>query len=112
MIGAQSDSMGMDARGPEPTTEDKSGGPETQVSLEAEFVFGSNADRCAASVAGSIRPSSDGTICSGSKSGAMAGAISRILSDGRSKSCVWRLFGASDVGSNPSKIKSPRMSVV
>ena len=89
MTGAQSDSMGMDARGPGPTTENKSGGPETQISLEVESVFGFNTDRCAASMAGSIHPSLDGTICSGSKSGAMAGAICRILSDGRSKSCAW-----------------------
>ena len=32
MIGAQLDSMGMDARGPEHTTEDESGGPEVQIS--------------------------------------------------------------------------------
>ena len=76
MIGAQSDSMGTDARGPEPTTGDKSGGPMTQISLEVESVFGSNTDECAASVAGSIHPSSDGTICSGLIPGAAASAIS------------------------------------
>ena len=76
MIGAQSDSMGMDARGPGPTTEDKSGGLETQISLGAESMFGSNAEECAASVAGSIHPSSDGTICSRLKAGADVGAIS------------------------------------
>ena len=76
--------MGMDARGPEPTTEDKSGGPETQISLGAESVFGSNTDECAVSGAGSIHPSSEGTTCSGTKSGAVAGAMFRIMSNDRS----------------------------
>ena len=75
MIGAQSDSRGTDARGPEPETGDKSGGPVTQVSLEVEPVFGSNANECAVSVAGSIHPSSDGAIYSRLKAGAAAGAI-------------------------------------
>ena len=78
----------MDARGPEPTTEDKSGGPEIQISSGEESVFGSNADECAAFGAGSNHPSSEGTICSGLIPRANAGAISRILSDGRSKSCL------------------------
>ena len=87
MIGAQTDSVGMDACGSEPKTGDESGGPVTQISLEVESVFGSNADECASSMAGSIHPSSEGMICSVLIPGANAGAISRILSDGRSKSC-------------------------
>ena len=62
MIGAQSDSIGTDARGSEPMAGDESEGPMTQTSLEAKSVFGSIADECAASVAGSIHPSSEGTV--------------------------------------------------
>ena len=76
MIGAQSGSIGMDARGSEPMAGDESEGPMTQTSLEVKSVFGSIAIECAASVAGSILPSSDGTICTGSKAWAAAGAIS------------------------------------
>ena len=64
MTGAQLDSMGMGARGMEHTTRDESGGPEVQISSGEESVFGSNAEECAASGAGSIHPSSEGTICS------------------------------------------------
>ena len=87
MIGAQSDKIGTDARRPDPRTGDESGGSVTQIYLEVEFVFGSNADECATSVAGSIHPSSDGTICSGLRAGVAAGVISRTPSDGRAKSC-------------------------
>ena len=76
MIGAQSGSIGTDARSLEPMAGDESEGPMTQTSLEAKSVFGSIADECAASVAGSIHPSSDGAICSGSKARAAAGAFS------------------------------------
>ena len=54
MIGAQSDSIGTGARGSEPNAGDKSGGPVTQISLEVESVFGSNANECAAFEVGSI----------------------------------------------------------
>ena len=87
MIGAQSDSIGTDARGSVPMAGDESEGPMTQTSLEVKYVFGSIVIECAASVAGSIRPSSDGMICSGLRSRATAGVISRPPSDGRSKSC-------------------------
>ena len=87
MIGAQLDSTGTDARGPEPETGDKSGGSVTQVYLDAKPVFGSNADECAVSVAGSIHPSSDGAICSGLRTREATGAISRTSSNGGSKSC-------------------------
>ena len=76
MIGAQSDSIGTDARDSEPMAGDEFEGPMTQTSLEAKSVFGSIADECAASVAGSIHRSSDGTICSGLRAGAAAGVIS------------------------------------
>ena len=76
MIGAQLDPMGTDARGSEPMAGDESEGPMTRASSKAKSMFGSSADECAASVAGSIHPSSDGAICSGSKARAAAGAFS------------------------------------
>ena len=69
MIGAQSDSIGMDVHGSEPVAGDESEGPMTPASSEVGSVFGSNADECVASVAGSIHPSSDGAICSGLRAG-------------------------------------------
>ena len=76
MIGARSSSVGMDARGSEPVAGDESEGPMTQTSLEAKSVFGSIVDECAASMEGSIHPSSDGMICFSSKARASAGAFS------------------------------------
>ena len=87
MIGAQSESIGTDVLHSEPMTGDESEGPMTQISLEVKSVFGSSTDECAASVARSIHPSSDGVIYSRLRAGAAAGAISRTPSDGRSKSC-------------------------
>ena len=75
-IGAQLDPMGADMRGSEPMAGDESEGPMTQTSLEVKSVFGSIAVECAASVVGSILPSSDGTICTGFKAGAAAGVTS------------------------------------
>ena len=112
MIGAQSDSIGMGVRGLDPAAGDESEDPMILTSQEVGSVFGFKADECATSVAGSIPPSSDGAICSGLIPGAATGAIPRIMCDGRSKSCSSRLFGVPDMGSNPSKIKSPRISAV
>ena len=61
-IGTQSDSMGAYTCGLEPMAGDESKGPMTQTSFEVRFVFGSSAVEYAASVAGSILLSSDGTI--------------------------------------------------
>ena len=69
MIGAQLGMMGTDVHGSEPMAGDESKGPMTHTSLKAKSIFGSIAAECAASVAGSIHPSSDGTICSGLKAG-------------------------------------------
>ena len=91
MIGAQLGPMGTDVRGLEPTAGDESEGPMTQTSLEVKFVFVSIAAECAASVAGSILPSSDGTICTGFKARAAVGVISWTPSDDRSRSCSSRL---------------------
>ena len=87
ITGAQPDSAGSGARGLEPTAGYESGGPVSQASLGVKSVFGSTADECAASGAGSIHPSSDGAICPGFRSEAPAGEVSRVLSDSRSKSC-------------------------
>ena len=88
MTGAQSDSIGPDIHGSDPVAGNKSEGPATQISLDVESMFVSNAYEYAASVAGSIHPSSDDAICPGFRSGAAPGAVSRILSDSRSKSCL------------------------
>ena len=56
MIGSYSNSIGTDARGSEPMAGDESEGPMTQIYLEVKSVFGSSADECASSVAGSIHP--------------------------------------------------------
>ena len=61
--------------------------PETQISPEVRSMCGSNDVESAASVAGLSFPSSDGTICSGSKARAVTGAISWVRSDDRFKSC-------------------------
>ena len=88
MIDDRSSSTYADARGSEPMAGDESEGPMTQISLEVKSVFGSSVDECAAFGAGYIHPSSEGTTCSGMKSGALAGAMFRILSDCRSKSSM------------------------
>ena len=64
-IGGQLDPIGSNTRGSEPMAGDESEGLMTQTSLEVKSVFGSIVVECAASVAGSILPSSDGMICSG-----------------------------------------------
>ena len=87
MTGAQSNSIGTDVRGSDPVARDESGGPVTQISLEVESVFSSNTDEYVASVVGSIHPFLDDVICLGFRFGASAGAISRALSDSRSKPC-------------------------
>ena len=76
IIGAQPDSVGSGVRGLEPTAGHESGGPMSQASLGVKSVFVTIADECAASVAGSIHPSSDGMICTRFKARAVAGAIS------------------------------------
>ena len=76
MTGAQSGPMGMDARDLEPLVGDEPKGPKTHTTLGVGSVFGSIAAECAASVEGSIHPSSDGTIYSGFKARTAIGAIS------------------------------------
>ena len=76
MTGAQLDPMGTDARGSDLMAENGSEGPTTQASLEVKSVFGSIAAEYAASMAGSILPSLDGTIYTGFEARAAAGVIS------------------------------------
>ena len=76
MIGAQSDSIGMDAGGLESVAGDKSSGSATRLSCKVRSMFGSIATEGKASVAGSIHPSMDGATGSKLRVGAAAGAIS------------------------------------
>ena len=112
MIGAHSDSTGTDVSGSESVARDKSSGSATRLSKGVKSVSGSIATKSAASMAGSIPPLLDGAICSRLTDGVVADAISRTLFDGRVTSCSPQLCGTSDMGPNPSKIKSPRMSAV
>ena len=75
-IGAQSDSMGADARGSELMAGDESEVPVTQTLLEVGSVCGSNTAESAASAVGLSFPSSDGAACSGSRARAVNSAIS------------------------------------
>ena len=69
MIDAQSDSIGMDACGSESVAGDESSGSAIRLSQGVKLVSGSIATESAASMAGSIPPSSDGAICSGLRAG-------------------------------------------
>ena len=104
IIGAQSDSIG---RGTESA---ESGSLESRVSQSAGLVFGSIAVGIAAPEAASNRPSSIGAVGSELRVEADAGAASRALFGGRARSCSLGQCGALGSGSNPLKIKSPRMS--
>ena len=103
MTGAQSDSIGRGADGSE---------SEKESSTWIMLVFGSIAVETAAPEAVSNHPSSIGVDGSELRVGADAGAASRVLFGGRDRSYPSRQCGAPGYGSNPSKIKSPRMSTV
>ena len=66
----------------------------------------------AAPEAVSSHPSSIGAVGSELRVGDDAGAASGVLFGGRARSYPSRQCGAPGCGSNPSKIKSPRMSAV
>ena len=87
MIGAQLDSLGMGAGGSESVAGEGSGSLTTRLSCRVRSMFTSIAAEGKASVAGSIHLSMDGTTGSELRVGAVAGAISWTLSDGRAKSC-------------------------
>ena len=74
MIGAQSDSIGWGADGPESGGE--SGDGESRASRRIRFVFGSIAVEAATFMAGFNHPSLDGAVDSELKVGVIAGAIS------------------------------------
>ena len=87
MIGAQSDSIGTGAGGSESVAEEGSDSLTTRLSCKVRSMFGSITAEGKASVAGSIHPALDGAIGFDLRVGAVAGAISRTLSDGGAKSC-------------------------
>ena len=104
------DSIGRGTEGLESGGE--SGSLESRVSRSAGLVFGSIAVRIAAPEAASNHPSSIGAVHSELRVEADAGAASKELFGGRARSCSSGQCGALGSGSNPSKIKSPRMSAV
>ena len=110
MIGAHSDSIGRGADGSGSGRE--SGTLESRAAQRIMLVFGSIAVETAAPEAVSSHPSSVGAVGSELRVGADAGATSRVPSGGRARSYPSRQCGAPGCGSNPLKIKSPRMSAV
>ena len=85
MIGAQSDLIGRGAEGSE--FREESGSLESRVSQSAGLVFGSIAVGIAAPEAESNHPSSIGAVGSELRVKADAGAASRALFGGRTRSC-------------------------
>ena len=91
---------------------DESEVPVAQAPLEVGSVCGSNAAESAASAAGLSFPSSDGAVYFGSRARAVISAISWAQSDDKFRSCSSWWQGVAAMGSNPSKIKSPRISAM
>ena len=110
MIGAQLDSIGRGADGSESRKESST--LESRASQRIRLVFGSIAVETAAPEAVSSHPSLIGAVGSELRVGADAGAASGVLFGGRARSYPSRQCGAPGCGSNPSKIKSPRMLAV
>ena len=110
MIGAQSGSIGRGAEGSE--SGEESGSLESRASQRIGLVFGSIAVEITAPEAVSTHPSSIGAVGSELRVEADAGAAFRALLGGRARSCSSWQCGALGSASNPSKIKSPRMSAV
>ena len=110
MIGAQSDSMGRGTEGLE--SGEESGPSESRAMWSAGLEFSSIASEIATREAASNRRSSIDAVGSESMVGTDVCAASKALFSGRAISCPSRQCGALGYGSNPSKIKSPRMSAV
>ena len=110
ITGAQSDLIGRGAGGSE--SEKEFGTLESQAAQRIRLVFSSIAVETVAPKAVSNHPSSTGVVGSELRVGAVAGAASGVLFGGRARSYPSRQCGAPGCGSNPSKIKSPRMSAV
>ena len=108
MIGVQSDSIGRGANGSE--SGEESGSLESRVPQSTGLVLGSIAVGVTAPEVASNRPSSIGAVGFELRIGADAGAASRALFGGRARSCPSRQCGTLGCGSNPSKIKSSRMT--
>ena len=90
----------------------ESGTLESRAAQRVRLVFGSIAVETAAPEAVSSHLSSIGAVGSELGVGADAGATSGVLFGGRARSYPSRQCGAPGRGSNPSKIKSLRMSAV
>ena len=112
MIGAQPDSIGTGTGGSESVAGEVSGSSTTRLLCKVKLMFDSIAVETAAPEAVSNHPSLIGTVGSELRVGADAGAASRVLFGGGARSYPSRQWGALGCGSNPSKIKSPRMSAV
>ena len=110
MIGAQSDSIGRGADGSE--SEKESDTLESRAAQRVRLVFGLIVGETAAPEAVSNHPSSTGAVGSKLRVRADAGVASGVLFGGRARSYPSRQCGAPGCGSNPSKIKSPRMLAV
>ena len=110
ITGAQSDLIGRGAGGSE--SGEESGTSKSRALQRTGMVFGSIAIEIIAPEAVSSHSSSIGEVGSELRVGADAGAASRALFDGRARSYPSRQCGALGCGSNPSKIKSPRISAV
>ena len=110
ITGAQSDLIGRGAGGSE--FGEESGSLESRAMRSAGLESGSTASEIAAPEAASNRLSSIGAVGSESMVRTDACAASKVLFGGRAISCPSRQCGALGCGSNPSKIKSPRMSAV
>ena len=110
MIGTQSDSIGRGAEGSE--SGEESGTLESRASQRTGLVFGSIAVEVAAPEAVSSHLSSICAAGSELNIGAGSSVASKALLGGRAISCPSRQCDTLGCGSNPSKIKSPRMSAV
>ena len=107
---AQSDLIGRGAGGLE--SGEESGASESRALQRTWMVFGSITIEIVAPEAVSSHSSLIGEVGPELRGGADAGAASRVLFGGRARSYLPRQCGALGCGSNPSKIKSPRMSAV
>ena len=110
MIGAQLDSIGRGTEGSEYGEE--SGALESRALQRTGLVFGSIIIEIAAPDAVFSHPSSIGAVGSELRVGADSCVASRALSGSRAKSCRPGQCGAPGYGSNPSMIKSLRMSAM
>ena len=109
-IDNRSSLVSADSQGSELGAGEESEVPLMQMPYAVESASGSNAAESVALVMGLSCPSLDDVICSGSKARVVTGAISWVWPDDRFKPCSSRQWGAVAAVSDPSKMKSPRMS--